>query len=338
MSQGPDPAELYHAMIDQWRRVVLAQPGFQSAAQGWTLSDLVERYLAAQSTTMRLVELSLDAWRELLPKVGTGEDWRTSITALAGRFREQLLSDAGTEGTASEAQLWPQYLAHLQRLGLPMLDAFREAPGRLQEAAFGEDPELTRLTNLFWDSYAQTFGRLLRSPGLGPGRETSEKLERGFDAWLEWSRASFRYQTIIADTWVRALERFLSELADRAARGESPATVRALTNLYMETAEAVFVEKFMSTEYIEAQAQAGNASMEYWRREREIVDGLMKISHVPTRTEVDEAHRQVHELRKELRALRRELRELRHAQRRAPAAGGTPHVPVSAGAEEEESD
>ena len=45
-------------------------------------------------------------------------------------------------------------------------------------------------------------------------------------------------------------------------------------------------------------------------RERELVELLANAFDLPTRTEIDDAHRSVHDLKREVRALRRELERL----------------------------
>jgi hypothetical protein len=51
--------------------------------------------------------------------------------------------------------------------------------------------------------------------------------------------------------------------------------------------------------------------MTYRIHERQIVEALLKISHVPYRSEMDETHRRIYELRKEVRELKRAFLETR---------------------------
>jgi hypothetical protein len=46
-------------------------------------------------------------------------------------------------------------------------------------------------------------------------------------------------------------------------------------------------------------------------RERELIELIANAFDLPTRTELDDAHRSVHDLKREVRALRREVDELR---------------------------
>src|SRR5438132_395806 len=125
-----------------------------------------------------------------------------------------------------------------------------------------------------------------------------------FDEWRKAAADPFTY-------WQSTLDR--AATGTRAAADSTAVAPRELTLLFFDVAETAFVELFETPEFRRAQGLFGNASMTYRLRERAVVDAVAKLGHFPTRTEVDEAHRNIHELRREVRALRRELRDLRRA-------------------------
>jgi class III poly(R)-hydroxyalkanoic acid synthase PhaE subunit len=196
------------------------------------------------------------------------------------------------------------------------VESFRHAPGHLGQAITGNGSELIELTNLYWDAFERTFGRLLESPSMGYTRELHAKLLKGFDAWLDFRRASFEYQVMLADAWARAFEQLMQELVTLAEKGERIQSLRQLLGLWVDVADRVFMEEFRSEAYNRVQGQLVNTVMAYRLREQEIVETFMKISNLPTRSEMDEAHRTIYELRKEVKALRKALRE---ADSQAPA-------------------
>lgn len=218
-------------------------------------------------------------------------------------------------------ELWRLWLKQLQRLSEPALDALRRAPEHAAAAVGGDSSQLARYANLMWDAYAPMMEGLLRSPAIGPTREFNEKLLHAVDAWLKAVRASADWQAVVATTWMRSYQAFLTELAERSERGQAPATLRQAADLYMQVAERVFADAFATERYTHAQARAANSVLAYRVREQAVADVLLKAGSMPSRSEVDDAHRQIHELRKEVRALRRALHEL-HAHRAAQTEKG----------------
>jgi polyhydroxyalkanoate synthesis regulator phasin len=72
----------------------------------------------------------------------------------------------------------------------------------------------------------------------------------------------------------------------------------------------VFIEVFRSEKYIRIQGRLLNTAMAYRIHQREIVELFLKIGDMPTRSEVDEAHRNIYEQRKEMKALKKALVEM----------------------------
>jgi hypothetical protein len=144
---------------------------------------------------------------------------------------------------------------------------------------------------------------------LGYTRELNEKMLKGFDAWQDFRRASFEYQTLLANTWVRAFEKLMQELLVLAQQERPIQSLRELVLLWNNVADPVFIEVFRSEKYIRIQGKLLNTAMAYRIHRREILELVLKILDMPTRTEVDEAHRSLYEQRKEIKALKKAVAE-----------------------------
>ena len=290
-------------------------PWCELTAQGlkdWTVDseqvvkDVAQRLHVAQETAMRFLELSVSAWKAVAPKVQSGEDWHTTVTNYAAQLRQQVVpSPDGMAGAAQDmAELWRLYLEEGQKLGQPWLESWRRASWHFGQAATGDGSALIKLTNLYSDAYERTFGRLMESPSLGHTRELNEQLLKGFDSWLDFRRASFEYQVVMSGTWCRAFERFIAKVVSLTEAGEPIENLRQLLFLWLDIVDENFLGVSRSEEYIRMQAQLVNTAMAYRVHEREIVEAFLKISHLPSRTELDEANRRIYELRKEVKALK----------------------------------
>lgn len=304
------------------------------AAQGlkaWTSSadptvkSVTEQLFNSQNAIIRFLELAAAFWTEIGPQVQNGGDWQTTLSQHMNTLRETLLQNAAdslkTGKNASE--LWQLYMQQWQIFGQPWANATQQVAPHWNAALTGSPSALNELTNLYWETWEQTFGRLLQSPGLGYTRELEEKIRRGFEAWLEFQQVSFEYQTLIIETWVRAFEQLLQQTAALTQQGEPLAGVRPLLNLWSSIADSVFKDVFRSEKYIQVQGRLINAAMAYRVKQREIMEVILTINDLPTRSELDEAHQLIYALRKEVKALKKQINQL------APPNNPPPEKPKS---------
>lgn len=296
--------------VDQWRELT------SQGLKDWTVEseqvvkDVAQRLHVAQDTAMRFLELSLSAWKTMSPKVKSGDDWQTIFASYATQLREQLVPspDRMAGSMQDMAELWRLYVEEWQKLSQPWAESWRRASWHFGQAATGDGSALIKLTNLYWDAYERTFGRLMESPSLGHTRELNEQLLKGFDSWLDFRRASFEYHVVMSQTWCRSFERFIGKLVSLAEGGTPVQDLRQLLFLWLDVVDENFLGVFRSDEYTRMQGQLMNAAMTYRIHEREIVEAFLKTSHLPSRSELDEAYRRIYELRKEVKELKSAFR------------------------------
>ena len=115
---------------------------------------------------------------------------------------------------------------------------------------------------------------------------------------------------MVAETWEAAFKQFGEDLAALAEKGEKLENVRDLVTLWTRGAENVFLEAFRTERYTLARGKFLNANMQYRISQRRIMEKYMESFDMPTRSEVDEAHRRIYELRKEVKVLKKQLNAL----------------------------
>ena len=150
-------------------------------------------------------------------------------------------------------------------------------------------------------------------------REMNEDILKGFDAWLDYRRASFEYQVSLGETWTHAFEEFMRRLVTLAEKGETVPSVKTLLLLWIEIVDQVFTDVFRSAEYIRIQGRLVNTATAYRLREREIVDAFLKASHLASRSELDEAYRRIYELRKDVKELKKAFQAIKAGALGTPA-------------------
>lgn len=292
-----------------------AAEGFKAwtAESAQVVKDVAARLLTTQQELLRFLELSLRAWNTIAPKIESGENWHTALLNFTDTLRQQLLQfpQEMQKAFQDSSELWRLYREQWKGFVQPWAEPLRRAPWHVGQVSTGNGSALIEFANLYWDAYEGTFGRLLESPSLGHTREMNEDLLKGFDAWLDYRRASFEYQVTLGGTWIHAFEEIMRRLVAQAEKGEPVPGVRKLLFLWVEVVDHTFTKVFRSEEYIRLQGQLVNAATVYRLREREIVDAFLKASHLPSRSELDEGYRRIYELRKEVKELRKAVQEIK---------------------------
>jgi polyhydroxyalkanoate synthase subunit PhaE len=147
----------------------------------------------------------------------------------------------------------------------------------------------------------------LHIPSFGLAREHQERWQALAQAQLDLQEANDGYNAILAQAGRDAFERFERKLAEHSEPGRQLQSARALFDLWIDAAEEAYAEVALSTEFRRRYADLVNAQMRVRagvQREVEMLGGLFGM---PTRTEVDSAHRKIAELERELRRLRKAL-------------------------------
>lgn len=288
-----------------WRDLIRQSLHHLSTGADPIVRDVIMRLYASQTGLMRLMELSLKTWQKLLPRIHAGQDWVSVFHDEMTVIRAELIHEAraGLHLNGSVHQLWQAFLRDGQ--------IFWFAPSTFSPMPAGEQSAWLEMTSTYWDAYRDTFGQLLRTPGLGQMYKIEEKLREAFSAWQAAQHAIFAYHVILTQVWLQAFERLIAELAQLAGEGEAVESVRDFLNRWSATADDLFKEALRGAEYVQAQGEVINTAMRYRQQQQQVNELIFALYDLPTRSEIDETHRRVHELRKEVKALRRELATLK---------------------------
>ena len=144
----------------------------------------------------------------------------------------------------------------------------------------------------------------LSMPAFGIGREHQERSQALARAQVEYQERSSAYNALMAKAGQRAFEVFEQKLAGRSEPGSRIASARALFDLWIDAAEEAYAEIALSQEFREVYGALVNAQMRLrngLQKEVELACGLLGM---PTRSEMDAAHRKVAELERQVRRLR----------------------------------
>jgi class III poly(R)-hydroxyalkanoic acid synthase PhaE subunit len=216
-----------------------------------------------------------NAWQNLFPKFELTEDWQKSLNQTVSQLW----------GRALEASIDP-----------------------LSKAAISTSKPWIELNNHYWNLiYEKTWGHLTQIPLLGPTREFNHTLMQAFDAWARLHPTTTDYQLVMAEIQMQSFAELIRELNLLAAKGEKVEDWQQFQQLWSRVADKVFEQAFCSEDNLKVRGRLLNATNHYKLRQQELMELWMKSLNMPTRSEVDEVHKNIYDLRKEIKGLKKTL-------------------------------
>jgi class III poly(R)-hydroxyalkanoic acid synthase PhaE subunit len=304
------PAMFNPGMLEEWRK--LATQGLEMWNSGIdpAFRNVSRQMMASQSAMMQMLQMTTSAWQSMAPKLDAGQDWNTVLTTYVEQMRQQMMPDAkGMVQTAQDStEMWKMYMQHMQGMLQPWTRVAEQFPNALSGAMAGNGSKgFIDLTSMAWEAFGGTFDKLSHSPSFGITRELEEKIAKAYDAWKEMQQSSNDYQVMMAEAWSGVFEQVLQQMKSRAEQDKPVESMRDLMTLWLSAADRSFDKVFRSETYAHVQGRFVTNTMKYRIREQEVVEEFMKATYIPTRSEMDEAHRNIYELRKEVKRLKKSL-------------------------------
>lgn len=237
---------------------------------------------------------------------GMARHWFGRMQQVAARFADRDNTPAEIVAAwrealgATEARPYPDLFGDLFGQGATGLDGFSEQWMPWLESLRGPLEE--------W----------ARTPAFGPAREHQQRWKTLLQTQQLLREANAAYQAMLEEASRQAYALFEEKLGARAGQGNPLDSARALFDEWIDAAEDAYARMALSEEFREVYGQLANAQMRMragLQREVEQLGGMLGL---PTRSEVDAAHRKIAELE---RLLRRMMREPGAARAGADPAG-----------------
>lgn len=153
--------------------------------------------------------------------------------------------------------------------------------------------------------------RLLSLRRVGYSREYDEQLQRIGALTMDYQSALQEYAGVFGRLGMESLDRYRQRLLNVSSEdAETLSSARALYNLWVDISEAVFAERAYSDEFVATHGRLINAQMALRKETSDLLDRLLRLSGMPSRTDVRALQDRYHGLRRENRALRAELASL----------------------------
>lgn len=304
--------EVWQSMAEGWRNYL--QQSIDAFAP--QLSDGVRQsmaqFMAGQQQTQQLLRISTEAWQAMVTTASSPAEWQTALTSYLESMRQQLMNGFNIgQMTQNSSELWQIYSQEVQKVAQPWLTLwFQGAPFGQGSGQPNSSSALADMTNLYWDAVNQSAGRMANMPSIGLTRELNEKVNRGFRYWQDNQRVNAEYQQLLLNTLMDAFGAFMQKLLAMAKAGQPIESQQKLLSLWVEVADAEFLQLFHSEHYAAVQSRYVNSSMAHRRQQRELIEVLLRMNDMPTQSALDEAHHNIFLLRKEVKALQKAVHAL----------------------------
>jgi hypothetical protein len=171
-------------------------------------------------------------------------------------------------------------------------------------------------TQEFYDqwlnTYKATMGKLFEMPAVGPAREKSEKMTKGFSSFVNLYASGMDTSSNLQSVFMEAMRK-VQEKTAKDMNGEiSPEKYKEFYNIWMETYSETFKEFSETGHFVSDMGKLNSHLMDFQKYNREMLeDNYLKPMNLPTKTEIDEINKELYFLKKIVKELTSQIKELK---------------------------
>ena len=261
-----------------------AQDNVQAGAHAW--HDAIDWWTQLAHGSRSEVNAAVDRFN------AQARSWYGLMQQVAAQFAGQ---DAGA---ADIARAWKQALGAVGENPFPEMFRAMRGQGLQGLEQWIED------ASPFLEAWKREGASWLGMPAFGFAREHQERWQKLARAQIDYQQQTSAYNALMLKAAQRAFEVFEDKLAGRSEPGRQLRSARALFDLWIDAAEEAYAEVALSPEFRKVYGDLVNAQMRVRAGVQQQVEHASGMFGMPTRSEIDAAHRKIAQLERELRRLR----------------------------------
>ncbi|MCL1633860.1 class III poly(R)-hydroxyalkanoic acid synthase subunit PhaE [Luteimonas sp. SX5] len=216
-----------------------------------------------------------------------------------GQMQQVAAQFAGQDSNAAEvARAWKQAMGAVGENPFP--EMFRSMRGQGQQGL----EQWIEDASPYLEAWRRESASWLGMPAFGFAREHQERWQKLARAQLDYQERNSAYNALMMRASQRAYELFEDKLLEREEPGRQITSARALFDLWIDAAEEAYADIALSPEFREVYGELVNAQMRLRNAFQKEVEQVNAMLGMPTRTEMDGAHRKIAELERALSRLR----------------------------------
>jgi hypothetical protein len=244
---------------------------------------------------------AVDWWTQLMPGASSQANdavarFNQQASQWFGQMQQVAAQFAGQDNSASEiGQAWRRAMgANAEN---PFPDMFKAMRG---QGAHGLEEWLDQVKP-YLEGFQQQSQRWQQLPAFGQYREHQERWQALQQAQQDYQHQTDAFNALMMKCAQRAFEVFEDKLTAHEEPGRQLTSARALFDLWIDSAEQAYAEIALSAEFREVYGALTNAQMRLRAAIQLEVEHLTGLFGMPTRIEIDSAHRKIADLERALR-------------------------------------
>ena len=159
--------------------------------------------------------------------------------------------------------------------------------------------------------YNATTGRLVEMPALGPAREKSEKMMKGFSTFVNLYAAGMDTSSNLQSVFMEAMRKVHEKTATDMGGEISPEKCKDFYKIWIETYSETFKEFLKSGHFASDMGKLNSCLMDFQIYNREMLEeNYLKPMNLPTKTEIDEINKELYSLKKTVKELTSQIKAL----------------------------
>jgi len=171
-------------------------------------------------------------------------------------------------------------------------------------------------TQEFYDqwlnTYKATIGKLVEMPSVGPAREKSEKMMKGFSTFANLYAAGLDTGSNLQTVFMEAMRKVQEKTAPDMQGEITPEKYKEFYNIWIETYSETFKDFSRSGHFVSDIGKLNSYLIDFQRYNREMLEeNYLKPMNLPTKTEIDEINKELYALKKTVKELTSQIKELK---------------------------
>lgn len=165
--------------------------------------------------------------------------------------------------------------------------------------------------DLWLKTYTATAGKLVDMPAVGPAREKSEKMMKGFSTFVNLYAAGIDTSSNLQNVFMEAMQKVQEKTAKDMDGEISPEKYKEFYNIWMDTYSETFKDFSKSGHFVSDIGKLNSHLMDFQKYNREVLEeNYLKPMNLPTKTEIDEINKELYSLKKTVKELTSQIKAL----------------------------
>ncbi|MCZ7402346.1 MAG: hypothetical protein O8C61_09000 [Candidatus Methanoperedens sp.] len=171
-------------------------------------------------------------------------------------------------------------------------------------------------TREFYDQwinmYKATMGKLIEMPAVGPAREKSEKMMKGFSTFVNLYAAGMDTSSNLQEVFLEAMQKVQEKISADMDGEINPEKYKEFYDIWIQTYSETFKDFAKSGHFVSDLGRLNANLMDYQKYNRDMLEeNYLKPMNLPTKTEIDEINKELYTLKKTVKELTRQIKELK---------------------------